>query len=804
VNRFTSILLAGAAAGSLALAGCGGSSSTATSSTSVDGLDVPTNMSVVSAADDTSGKPVAFKTNFGGLAKAFGDADTDYSTDHVDTWVHDMSMEPLDIINEILCMMDQTRAEEMVNEGNYIALIEESKCSQGQAQQDGSSGQSSSGGKTVSYAKWVVNSSRTSNTADEIVKAWIPDSPDGPGGDSGTTQTIHARVTITEGVSADKPFGDFVLNFAFVDNDTSEVLGGGTLKTLEAAEGDVAYSFFETEGTEQDTYAVGEQFDEMATLVAMAPDGSDGRARTSLYFAGNFGMGSEEQGGAYDLAFNDTHMKRAKADLVEDLDTGPTDDACLSRSEFNTHVWRYDLYHAADGTFNSKAVEGGDRVALVSGFPFTYDDDGTDVFGHVGYWGVWVEDPSVTLANGDTINKVDFASDTTTPYTVLKAPGKLTRRTARELTLAKLSGQTLNFWGPVDDGSGERFSQWQVAFDGSAFQVNAEITGFDETGPVTSAVSPAVDITPASGAFLGLWSDSLGGSVNFVGGDSFVTFYEEEFVGGDDDVFASGDVTLYCFERCLKADIAQSDVDAGWDGVYVANATDLDTGVTEYVISADDMTLTLSAADVALVTGVDLEGTEHNWGMNTGEMVTASVKAGMTQMWDVYNPDVVGVSYRWETGTNDWNQYTAVKDADGDFASFDKPIQFAYEHATANDANGDATYDGQTFRLNYGGNGDLWGIPWSVDDGTGRWEAAFTIADGTAMGPTGSDFVIKAREKEQSMAEVSASECSDLAFGELPFDWPEAADGTPDIGAKPTVTDPPAVIGGELQETATE
>jgi len=787
-------LAAGALASALALAGCG-SSSSSTGSGTVEGLDVPTNMSVVSAADDGgAAKPSAFRTDFGGLAKAFDAADSDYSTDNVNVWVHDMSMEPLDVINEILCMMDQTRAEDMVNQGNYIALIDGARCRQGEAQEDGSAGQSAGGGKTAQYEKWVVNSSRASNGADQIVKAWVPDDMEGPGGGM---QTIRAKVTIHEGVSDTLPFGDFVLNFAFYDGTTA--LGGGTLKTLDAVNGKVAYSFFEQEGTEQVAYSAGEQFDRMATLVAMAPDGSDGRARTSSYFAGNDGFGTFEEGGAFDLAFDAAHLKRAKADTVDALDSGPTDDACLDRGAFDTHVWRYDLYHAADGTWNGQAVEGGDRVVVNSGFPFKYDNAGTDVFGHVGYWGMWVEDPELVIPDGATIEQVNFGSDTTTPYTVLRAPGKLIRRTAKELALTKLTGQTLNFWGPVDDGGGERFGEWQVAYDGAAFQVTGEITGWDETGPVVAAVSPAVDVTPPDGAFLGLWSDSLGGSVNFVGGDAFVTFYGEEFVGGDDAVFDGGDLTLHCFERCLKAPVAQADVDAGWDGIYRPDATDLSTGVTTYTISPDDMTLTLGTDPVSLVDGVDVSGTEHEWGMNTGEMVTTAVKDTMTTMWDVYNPNLVTVSYRWETGTNDWNQYVAVKTSGGDFASFDKPIQFAYEHSTAGDANDDATYDGETFRLEYGGGGDLWGIPWAVEGDTGRWEPAFAIADGTRMGPTGTEFVIRAREKEQSMSEVAASNCSGLAFGGLPFDWPTEADGTPDIGTRPTVTDPPAVIGGELQ-----
>jgi len=774
-------------------AGCGGGSG---GSAAVDGLSVPETMSVVKAQEEAVTKPVAFKTDFAGLAKAFDEADTPYSTDPVSTWVYDPSIQPLDLVNMILCLMDQTQADEMVNQGTYLALVDFNRCQQGQSG-GGNSGQSASGGKGAQYWNFVVNSSRASNGAPQIVKVWISGiEPDGPA--AGGEFRVDVETTITEGVSDANPFGVFTMNYAFPDG-VGGYDGGGTLKTVSASGGQVAFTVIEKEGTEQVSYAPGESFHYTAGTVEMLPDGTVGRARTVIQDEGNDGGFDYSDGGAFGISFDTDHMRRAVADDPTLLVGGTfSSDVCLSRTSYVTQVWRYDLYHAADGTWNGAAVTGGQRVKVNSGFPFTYDNAGETVFGHIGYWGMWVEDPTLDIADGATIQKMNFSTGTTTPYTVVKAPGKLVRRSAMQLALAKLVGETLQFWGEVDDGGGARFSQWQVAYNGSAFLVNAEITGFDETGPVTTPVSPAVDITPSAGNWLGLWSDSLGGDVNFVGGDAGVTFYSQEFVGPDDAVFDSGTLALHCVQRCLKADIGTSDV-ATWDGVYGTDAAfDLSSGVTDYALDPTDMTLTLGGNPVALQDGVDTSGTEHDWGMSTGEMVTTDVLATMTDMSDLWDPAVVSVTYRWETGTNDWNRFVGVKNGSGVFAAFDKPIQFAYEHATANDINGDATHDGKTFRLNYGGNGDLWGIPAQPDPDTGRWYSLFSIADGTLMGPTGTEFVIKGREREQSMAE-DAGACTGLTLTAPAAALPTEADATPAIGAMPEVTDAPAVIDGELQ-----
>jgi len=65
--------------------------------------------------------------------------------------------------------------------------------------------------------------------------------------------------------------------------------------------------------------------------------------------------------------------------------------------------------------------------------------------------------------------------------------------------------------------------------------------------------------------------------------------------------------------------------------------------------------------------------------------------------------------YTWETGANDWNQFTALKDpATLEFEKFDPPLQVKYVHYW--DPAGDPT-DTSLFYLEYSGFGNLWGIP---------------------------------------------------------------------------------------------
>ena len=57
--------------------------------------------------------------------------DADYHQDTVHRHVYDPAVEPLDTVNMILCLIDQTAVDRLVNEGPYLAQVNATKCDPG-------------------------------------------------------------------------------------------------------------------------------------------------------------------------------------------------------------------------------------------------------------------------------------------------------------------------------------------------------------------------------------------------------------------------------------------------------------------------------------------------------------------------------------------------------------------------------------------------------------------------------------------------------------------------------------------------
>ena len=456
------------------------------------------------------------------------------------------------------------------------------------------------------------------------------------------------------------------------------------------------------------------------------------------------------------------------------------------------------MYHKVDGAFAGNPVTAGERVELNSGFPFEYNG----MHGHMSYWGMWYEGGD-GIPDGATIQKFDYATDESTPMTVSVAPGKLIRREANTESLTSLQGDEFMFWGEHSTlGAGE----YIVTVNNGNAVVITHSFQWGENGPETTDVADD-DITPGvDGDNLWLWSDALGGNIVYVhdsavaANDREVTFYGESFVNPDDDAFNGGNVTLYCYDRCLQGGLAQNDVDTaaggnGADDLYYASGAE-----RTYTVEVSNGKLLLrddTNGEIVSADGLDMQALGHVWGINTGEM---SATALVGDWWDIYNQDV---SYRWETGNEDWNHMVTAMDANENFASFDRPLSISYTHSTANDRNNGAGFDGKKFLVQYGGAGELWGFPW-VEDGN-RWYSAVTLNDGVTLSDGNNDFLVKAIEMEQSML-VDADGCGDLdiagLFSDTGLVLPTADDmGTVNFGLsdKPTVTDAPAVIEGEVQ-----
>lgn len=752
----------------LPLAACGGGSGTDTLSGDISGLEGPSNIAVLTAdtaggsAPATPGAGVAPGAGVGDFA-----ADAEYFTDEQNQYVYDPSMEALETINSILGMARQTNYAALVNEGPYLAQIDESLLETG----GGGNGQ---GGDVPQLQMWTCRSTRTTAQGTQTVHFWVPQEDEMGGG------TIFAHAAITQGVSDTDPFGAFQINFAGAPNygaiGSAEMWG--QLITLDVGS-DLGFSFYEAFGDLGVVPSVGEMARLTQATVTMTSDQSTGSARVKQQERYDFGSGdSGVIAEDYTLAYNDTHVLRQRDAEAPD---------CLSRTDFVENVWGYTLYHADGANI-------GERLEMNGGFNFVTADD---VYGWMSYWGMWVPD-GVTVNGGDTVTKVDFGSDAPgEAFTVVKAPGRLIRYTKDTLALADIVGDRFEWW----DFSGSP-AYYQISYDGTGW---FKVALFNESTGAWEELGAPEAVVLASGEWLSMWSPTLGGSVNYVEGETEITYFAEEIVGGEDEVFGTGtSATFYGFTEMLGSAISQMDAEAG--SIFLADAPDAGT---PYQFAFDQSDLTLmhdvngdgsTLTTVGLAPAVEVTSGPFTWGMRSGPMVTDLT--GVTNIWDLWTADEY---YVYETGHNDWNQFQALVDGNGDYASFDPPMQFSYVHSTANDRNGDATYDGDTVLLQYEGPGTLWGIPHEEldldgDGNSDHFAPLFGIEDGVVLGPTGTEYVVKAADVELRLAEAPG-ECGALDLIDASaLTLPDGSTYvTPNNGNQPVVTGPPAVIAGVVQ-----
>jgi len=770
------ILLA-AGAGALAVfTSCSGGGSGPTET--IEGLQAPQSVSVVSAeASETGSGATASGNTVAPGSNAFP-AGCDYNTDRARTWVYDPSMESLSIINSILTDVSNTAYDQMVNYGPYNAQITPADDkSQARGSESSETGQSS-GAQREEFEIFVVDSRRASNREAQRVSCWVPEDRSEEGGPD---MTIYASLLVTQGASEVDPFGQFQLNFAGAESfaGVDDPLMHGVLKTNVVAGTDIGFSFFETEGDLSLPHDVGQQSNEIQVNVTMSSDQETGAAKIVQRCRGNWGQGdSGLQEESWQVAFDSTHFKRQHGDGAI---------TTLSRTEYDTSVWRYNLYYA-DG------ANAGQRVDLNSGFGFRTTEG---AHGWIGYHGIWTPD-DVTIEDGDTVVEETYGHGEGAEYTLVLAPGKLLKHARNEMDLVDVGSTTFHYW------ENSTQTQFLVDYYTGAFW---KIATFDEETHQWAAMGTPEQIDVAAlGGWLYMWSDSLGGSVTYIDGTDYITYYEQEYVNGSSPLFdgdLDGRVALYGYIDCLKANLTGANVEAG--EIFLANSEDVEAPYV-YRFDASDLTLYYdetgddsSPQAVGLADGEAPTHGPNTWGMNSGPLVPDT--AGITNPWDLWN---VEVFYTYETGHNEWNHYAAVKDSEDDFVTFDPPLQFLYTHTTAADRNGDDTYDGSSYFLGYGGNGDLWGIPWEGSDlegegGFDRWYPIFAIADGTLLGPTGTEYVVRAMEMEQRLAEdPGAAPELDVSAADDLVRPTEALYETPGIGEKPVVTDPPAVINGEV------
>ncbi len=729
-------------------------------------------------------------------------ASSAYATDAQSTHVEDATSRGIGQVNMIACIMGAMRPDALVNDGPYNALVEMQKCDpESRSSTDNANGAA----QTSSFVTSTVNSTRASNSEPMRARIWLDD-PEADGA------TIFVNTSATSAPTAGNPYGVFRLDYCGNMPGSTNCIFNGYLEGTTSG-----ISYFEREQGD------GGSGTKALRMTASSTTSGSGRLL----------MQDPNNSATFSFAYNADYYRRS--------DDGG--DRCFARDardpETGMSVWRYGLYDGITGA----------RVERNSGFPIEYTHAGTKYQGYLGYYGLSLPPAAQEfLTNGDTVEKVDYSnngnSPTRTPFTVVKAGGKLSKYTRHTRTLRGIDQIRFNtFVGMEASGffSGAvPNAQYELFWDEPAG--NFKVTGqmmCGNNGCNTQAL-PQVQAVSASfwaarGGIQG-WSQQLGGEVfvNLQGAGASVDSNAVQVAYRSQEVVYPSQLpaALHCVRDCpTAASIAAYFAPGSNTGSpYAANSANnfqptQPGNVVHYTTDAASALL-IDGASAGVVLDASPELLENNpqfrYGLRSGKLFAnaadaeCDVGSGTYCEWRVNGLDVY---YQWETGPQSFNQFAAVKSSNGQFVNLDPPLQvnFAVPQGAAY-----GQYAGKSIVLQYGGFGDLWGLPGicvspatnqevPCEGGEVRYVPSFVIPHNSTQGvvsANGTTYLVKWLDREIRFARKNLAVC-DAAGLTVPAGMvlPTAADlknpsvPTSDIyiGVRPTVTGAPRVIHGEVK-----
>ena len=681
-----------------------------------------------------------------------------YATDKQNSWVQDRVGDRIGTVNMIMCIIGSMRGDAMVNQGAYVALIDQGKC-QGRGDSGKSTSTSAGASNATNYMSAVILSTQASTNDPLIIRARLTDEG----------QTIYAYVRATAGKSTTNPNGVFSMYFCGAPDNTSHTCGfKGALKS----DGTVL-TFYQEEPSG-----------------GGGGGGGGGTSTTQLRLqsdpANDAGSGtiSGSEGGGYDylFAFDANHFLRKE---------GSNADVCFDRSIANGHssTWRYGTYQG-DGS----------RLEVSNpGFPVKYENGSDKYYGFWSFWGLWLPDTAlaeIALGNGVLTRRVGSAD---VPLTPVQKGGKLWQltRTTGQLDDYKNVSMMYHSRDAIGTTNGSTpapsNAQYELQWDGTHLNATAYQT-CDQNGCVPHALyAPVVMDAP-----------TLSGSPYFV--RSLSVFFPSGGGNGSIDVPASGaflgsstvssrtrtvvdpahaDIDLHCVSNCPKT------------GTNLVSGATLnvspykDSGVwgpsaSQYAYTYHQGMLNDGSAD-ADASGATKSGMgSQQWGLNSGSMVADadlnSVKCDSNgtpnsggSFYCSALIDQATTIYQWETGPNAWNKFFG---ASGITIDPPKTLTLSAVHTSGNTgglnnikgASAD-NYNGNKVPLQFSGFGELQGIPGRcvspetnlpVPCGqSARWVPAFDMIDGTAVADsTPTTFYVKYLERELRLGKVNCSTVS--------------------------------------------
>lgn len=750
----------------LAQAGC----SPSAAGGDIAALIAPPSVSVVSAGAG------AGATSVRQLAPTSFPADADYFTDPLHEYAFDRATNELDVVNDLLCLLAQARYGELVNQGLYVAQIDTQRCDPAQGAAPQSVG-------SVAYEDWIVRSRRRAFDEPQQVDLWVPTMVDRA---TGNVHTLFSTLDVFSPASPENPYGIFDLDFAGTVpfGDPHAAFYCGRLATKPAVGGRIGFTFFKLRGDLATLPSIGDKHHLIQVDVDLAVDQSSGLALVSRLERRN-----DPQLGDSGVVAKSFRLAFDATTLVRQEDAGPV--VALARDSFLRNTRRYNLY--VDDV-RSNAL--GQRVELRTGMTIVLAD-GSNAW--LSPFGIQLT-TDVQVQDGDTVFEAGPNGATGPPLTLRLAPGKLIQCTRESAPLSALSGEVFEWTEPFVPAAPPP-QRYHLSWNGTDFDAYEQ---FDAATGQWLPIAPFT-VSPTTFGTLRMASKRYGRNCILRAGANGLAYYTERIASGDDALFGSPPQPLPLFGllECLRPQLTGAEVDAG--DIHFPPAPDVTQpwvysfDPADRVLYFDDPQLGLQATTLAPLEYVS--GGPFVDGMRSGPLVADTT--GLSNVDDVWD---LPVYFVWETGSNEWNRWNGVSDANGATVPFDAPVQFGYVHLQANDANNDPTFDGQQFLLEYRGAGQLLGIPFQpVDtdqDGQSDHDVPlFSIADGVAVGPGGLGYVVRAVERELVLQPAGG--------GPPPGLDPALADQlllpdgrfyrTPAIGPVPQPSGSPAVVGGEIQ-----
>jgi len=773
--------------------------------------------------------PAALLIGAAGLASALPPANSPYLTDAQSSQVQDATSQSIGQVNMITCVMSSMRPDALVNQGAYGALIDQNKCDA--AKQNSTTNSSGSSGATQApnYMTAVVNSTRASNSDPMLVSAWIDINQ------QGTPVTVFAHISATEAPSNSNPYGAFRLDYCGKPSGSS---AGSCLMNGYMQAGNGTLSYYEI-----DNGGGGGGGNQVTALQLSSVGAASGSGSVDMTQSFN----GQNQTQAFNFAYDSSYYYRHDgSNSFECFSRDASDPATLMS------VWQYGLYDSTTGA----------HIDLNSGFPIEYAVSGTTYQGYVGYYGMSSQAGAAAPASGSTVQKVNYQNGgaTSTSYTIRSNGGSLSRFTRQTTTLKLIDQLQLQVFVGDVTGSGlpDPNTQYVVHWDEAAQQFVA--TGEMQCGQngcqsgTLSNGQASVAVTPSFWSSMGLqgWSQSLGGGNVFVALNNAgspldattVTYYLQDLVYPDD---SSLPMTLYCVSNCPAASSLQSyfTQSAGTPitSPFLAatyNAFQPTTSPIAYGLSGNVLVGGDGSSNAAVFTtaGAYQQYPQYQNGVMSGHLVAGlsdaqcgtDMSSGQLQYCD-WTMASAAVYYQWQTGPNNWNQFTALEDSTHSFVHFDPPLNVKFTvpgNTTGNLPYGN--YAGTTMVLQYGGFGNLWGVPGACvsavtnqsiacndPSGTAIYVSAFMIpydpsanpqhgvVTASANGVT-TTYLVKWLNRQILFAQKGESVCTNdglsTSSATLPdqssLQDPSSSASTVYNGVEPTVSGAPRVIQGQV------